>query len=226
MRTEIVVMDMAGTTVADDGLVVSAFTEAVRTLGIDADDERFPPMMRHVVDTMGESKLTVFRALFDGDEEVARSANAAFEDAYGDLVGQGRCEPLPGAAATISSLRSAGVKVALTTGFSPRTRDAILDALGWHELVDLALSPADVGRGRPYPDLNLSALLRLGGTDVRALATVGDTAFDVLAGLAAGAGVVTGVLSGAHDRPTLEAAGAHHVLDTVADLPALLAVNP
>ncbi|HMV73765.1 MAG TPA: hypothetical protein PKB00_04280, partial [Microthrixaceae bacterium] len=100
---------------------------------------------------------------------------------------------------------------------------SIIDSLGWRDHVDLALSPADVGRGRPFPDLNLSALLRLGGTDVRALATVGDTAFDVLAGRASGAGVVAGVLSGAHDRDTLSAAGADHVIDTVADLPDLLA---
>lgn len=225
MSTEIVAMDMAGTTVADDGLVTTAFTEAVRTLGVTEDDERFPSMMRHVMDTMGESKLTVFRALFDGDEDLARSANAAFEAAYGDLVEDGRCTPLPGAEATITGLRDAGVKVALTTGFAPRTRDAIIDALGWQDLVDVALSPADVGRGRPFPDLNLTALLRLGGTDVRCLATVGDTAFDVLAGLAAGAGVVTGVLSGAHDRPTLVAAGAHHVISSVAELPALLHVG-
>lgn len=222
MRTEIVVMDMAGTTVADDGLVVRAFTEAVRTLGITDDDDRFAPMMRHVTETMGESKLTVFRALFDGDDDLARSANSAFEDAYGDLVESGSCEPLPGAVETITALRDAGLKVALTTGFAPRTRDAVLDALGWHDIVDVALSPADVGRGRPYPDLNLSALLRLGGTDVRGLATVGDTAFDVLAGLASGAGVVAGVLSGAHDRATLQAAGAHHVIASVADLPPLL----
>ena len=55
------------------------------------------------------------------------------------------------------------------------------------------------------------------------LELVGDTAFDVLAGRASGAGVVAGVLSGAHDRDTLSAAGADHVIDTVADLPDLLA---
>ena len=223
MRTEIVVMDMAGTTVSDDGLVVAAFTRAVASLGIDEDHGRFPAMMDHVTATMGESKITVFRTLFDGDDDMAQRANAAFEHAYGDLVAEGRATALPGAAETIATLRGRGLKVALTTGFSPVTRDAIIDSLGWRDHVDLALSPADVGRGRPFPDLNLSALLRLGGTDVRALATVGDTAFDVLAGRASGAGVVAGVLSGAHDRDTLSAAGADHVIDTVADLPDLLA---
>jgi phosphonatase-like hydrolase len=222
MRTEIVVMDMAGTTVADDGLVITAFTRAVGTLGVGEDSDRFPPMMDHVIATMGESKITVFRALFDGDEEQSQAANAAFEVAYSDLVAEGRTEALPGAADTISDLRDRGIKVALTTGFSPTTRDAIIDALGWSNLIDLALSPADVGRGRPFPDLNLTALLRLGGTDVAAMATVGDTAFDVLAGLAAGAGVVSGVLSGTHDRATLAAAGAPNILESIVELPTVL----
>lgn len=222
MKTEIVVMDMAGTTVADDGLVVTAFTRAVGTLGIDETSDRFPPMMDHVMATMGESKITVFRALFDGDEEQAQTANAGFEIAYSDLVAEGRTEALPGAADTISNLRDRGLRVALTTGFSPTTRDAIIGALGWSDLIDLALSPADVGRGRPFPDLNLTALLRLGGSDVAALATVGDTAFDVLAGLAAGAGVVAGVLSGAHDRATLAAAGAPNIVESIVELPSVL----
>ena len=79
-----------------------------------------------------------------------------------------------------------------------------------------------MGRGRPFPDLNLTALLRLGGSDVAALATVGDTAFDVLAGLAAGAGVVAGVLSGAHDRATLAAAGAPNIVESIVELPSVL----
>ena len=48
--------------------------------------------------------------------------------------------------------RDAGVRVCLATGFSPATRDAIIAELGWGELIDLALSPADAGdaagRGR------------------------------------------------------------------------------
>jgi phosphoglycolate phosphatase-like HAD superfamily hydrolase len=37
-----------------------------------------------------------------------------------------------------------------------------------------------------------------------------------------GASIVAGVLTGAHDGPTLRAAGATHVLTSIADLPALL----
>jgi len=88
----------------------------------------------------------------------------------------------------LATLRAAGIRVCLLTGFSPVTRDAVLAALDWRPLIDLALSPADAGRGRPWPDLPLTALLRLGGGAVAELATVGDTLSDIESGLRAGAG--------------------------------------
>lgn len=221
MRTTLAVLDMAGTTVADDGLVEQAFTSAVGTLGVGQDDERHRAMMEHVRATMGESKIAVFRHLF-GDETQAQSANAAFEQAYGSLVDRGSCAEIPGAADAITALRTAGVRVALTTGFSAATQQAILAALGWQDIADLTLCPADAVRGRPYPDLALTALLRLRLDDVRTIATVGDTAYDVLAGLRAGAGTAAGVLTGAHDEQRLRSAGATHVLDSIRDFPALV----
>ncbi len=50
----------------------------------------------------------------------------------------------------------------------------------------------------------------------------GDTANDLLAGHRAGASIVAGVLSGAHDKDALAAAPHTHLLASVADLPDLL----
>ncbi len=119
-------------------------------------------------------------------------------------------------------MRESGIKVALTTGFAPATQHAILDALGWHDLADLALAPGEWVRGRPYPDLVLTAALRLQVTDVRNIAVAGDTPSDVLSGLRAGASVVAGVLTGSGSREDLAAAGATHVLESVRDLPTVL----
>ena len=221
MTTELVVLDMAGTTVADDGLVVKAFTAAIGAVGVSEEDGRYPGMLKYVVDTMGQSKITVFRALLD-DETLAQQANSAFERAYGELVAGGECTPIPGAEDVIRGLRESGVKVALTTGFAPATQAAILDALGWRDLADLALAPGEWVRGRPFPDLVLTAALRLEVTDVRQIAIAGDTPSDVLSGLRAGASVVAGVLTGSGTREDLEAAGATHVLESVRDLPTLL----
>ncbi|WP_432995370.1 phosphonatase-like hydrolase [Dactylosporangium sp. CA-233914] len=213
---------MAGTTVQDGGLVERAFTVAMAAQGVHPGEGEFEDMLAHVRATMGESKISVFRHLLRGDEARARAANAAFEHAYAELVDGGHCAAIPGAAEVIDRLRTAGVKVALTTGFSRDTADRILSALGWTDIADLTLVPAEAGRGRPYPDLVLTAVLRLEIDDVRSVATAGDTTYDVLCGLRSGARFAAGVLTGAHDEPALRAAGATHVLPSVRDLPAAL----
>ncbi|MEU6144190.1 phosphonatase-like hydrolase [Streptomyces sp. NPDC047081] len=215
----LVVLDMAGTTVADGGLVEEAFAAAARHLGADPDG-----MIDHVRATMGESKISVFRHLF-GEEAKAQEANKAFEAAYAELVDGGRVEALPGAREAIEELKSQGRTVVLTTGFARPTQDAILAALGWQDLVPLTLCPADAGgRGRPYPDMVLTAFLRTSAADdVRRVAVVGDTSYDMLSGVRAGAGLVAGVLTGAHDAEALRAAGAGQVLDGVGQLPGVLA---
>ncbi|MFI1004187.1 HAD family hydrolase [Streptomyces galbus] len=219
----LVVLDMAGTTVADGGLVERAFDSAARALGVEPGSQDHAEKLAHVRATMGESKISVFRHLF-GDEERAHRANAAFEEAYGALVDDGLVAPVPGARAAVEALLADGRSVVLTTGFARVTQDALLDALGWRDLVPVTLCPADAGgRGRPYPDLVLEAFLRTKAADSTAqVAVVGDTTYDVLSGLRAGAGLVAGVRTGAHDAGALRAAGAGHVLDSVAELPALL----
>jgi phosphonatase-like hydrolase len=214
-------LDMAGTTVADGGLVEAAFAAALAEVGVAPDDPRRPAMASYVRRTMGTSKIEVFRTLFDTEAEATR-ANAAFEAAYGASVGRGLAVPLPGAPAALARLRAAGLKVALTTGFAPLTRQQLLGALGWEDLVDLAVSPADAGRGRPYPDMIHYAMQRLGVPDPGQVAVAGDTRADMEAGRRSGAAVVAGVLSGADDEASLTAGGATAVLSSVAELPDLL----
>ncbi|MEU8434210.1 phosphonatase-like hydrolase [Streptomyces sp. NPDC029216] len=222
---KLIVLDMAGTTVADGGLVERAFERAAERLGVEPGTPAHAEKLQYVRDTMGESKISVFRHLFR-TEERARLANSAFEQAYAELVDAGLIAAIPGARETIEELRADGHTVALTTGFARVTQDAILDALGWRTLADLTLCPADAGgRGRPYPDMVLAAFLRTGAVaDVRETVVAGDTAYDMLSGRRAGAGVVAGVLTGAHDHATLTEHGATHVLGSVAELPALLAL--
>jgi phosphoglycolate phosphatase len=208
-------LDMAGTTVADDGTVMEAFTAAIAEQNLPV--TAFSQAMKDVRSSMGQSKIEVFRRIL-GDEAAAVKANEAFEDHYGAAVARGSVAAMPGAGDTFAALRDAGVRICLATGFSPVTRDAIIARLGWEPLIDLALSPADAGRGRPWPDLPLTALLRLGGGAVSELAVAGDTGSDVESGLRAGAAVVAGVLTGAGTRADLEQAGAPLILETIAGL--------
>jgi len=217
---ELVVMDMAGTTVSDDGRVIEAFDAAATAVGLAESGADREDARRYVLETMGQSKIEVFRALF-GAEDRAQAANLAFEAAYDARIVSG-VTSVPGAGDAIAQLREAGVAVVLTTGFSPATQNRILDALGWRTIANAYLAPGDGIRGRPYPDLVLAAALRSQVSDIAAVAVVGDTSSDIRSGLHAGASIVAGVLTGAHRAETLTSAGATHVLDSVADLPDIL----
>jgi phosphoglycolate phosphatase len=214
------VLDMAGTTVRDDGVVDEAFTTALVSVGVLPDTPRFAAAEVYVRDTMGQSKADVFAVLLDPDE--AKRATDEFARAYERIVAEGRVQPMAGARDVFATLRARGVKVCLTTGFAPSTRDALLASLDWGKEIDLALSPADCGRGRPAPDMIIGAMDRLGVADAGAVAVVGDTTSDLEAGTNAGARAVIGVLSGAHDRATLEAAPHTDLINDVTELMGVL----
>jgi phosphoglycolate phosphatase len=218
---QLAVIDMAGTTVADDGLVVSAFETAATVVGLPESGDEREHARKYVLDTMGQSKISVFRALF-GSEDLAQQANAAFERAYEQLIDEGSAVPIDGAAEAITRLRQNGIRVALTTGFSGITQEKLLAALGWQSLADLVLAPGDGVRGRPYPDLILTALMRLEIDGVANVAALGDTSSDVESALRAGVAVAAGTLTGAHNEQQLRDAGATHVVGSVADFAELI----
>jgi len=207
---EIAVFDLAGTTVKETGLVESA----IRSISGDAfDAEAF-----HA--SRGGSKRDMLVQMLG--EHAADDALAHFDDALIDGIQAGRLTPLPHAEQAFTDLRRAGIKVVLITGFSERVQRTILDRFGWHDLVDLAVSPGGSVRGRPYPDLILTAALALHATSVSSVAVVGDTYNDAAAAVRAGSGICAVVLTGAHDRSKLAASPATHILDNVGDFAALV----
>ncbi|WP_166906664.1 phosphonatase-like hydrolase [Mycobacterium sp. DL440] len=214
----LVVFDMAGTTVQDSGLVQQAFLAADSFAGLSKTDADRDEMLRYVSDTMGQSKILVFRHLSGGNEQQAQAANKEFERCYAQLVADGNCSAIPGAEDLLAALRGRGIKTALTTGFAADTQSAIIDALGWHDLADVVLCPGSGVRGRPHPDMPLTALMRTETDSVRSMVVVGDTSSDVTSGLRAGARASVGVLTGAHNSDQLSAAGATHVIGSVAEL--------
>lgn len=210
---------MAGTTVTDDGVVERSFLEAMVGEGLMGEGE-LPGALDIVRRTMGHSKIDVFRSVL-GDEPRAQAANAAFEAAYERAVRRGEVVAAPGAERVMRALRKSGIRVCLITGFAPATREAIIDALAWRLLVDLALSPVDAGRGRPWPDL-VETAARHFGVEPDEVAVCGDTVSDLLCGTRAGAAIVAGVVADPERRPDMAATPHTHLLESVAELSALL----
>ena len=134
---------------------------------------------------------------------------------------------LPGAELAFGALRAAGIRVALNTGFDQEITGMLLEVLGWaHGQVDAVVCGDQVAQVRPAPYLIFRAMEAAGCWRVRGVATVGDTALDLQAGDHAGVRWNIGVLSGAHDRRTLEGAPHTHLLGGVAEVAALWGLSP
>jgi phosphoglycolate phosphatase len=221
LRIRLAVIDAGGTTIRDEDVVITAFVEALAAFGAGPDVPGFDDRMRYVKYSMGRTRLDVFRYLLR-DNGKARLANRVFEAAVEAAVVQGDITPFPGAREAIDELRSAGIAVCLTTSMSQRTLDRIVATLGWSDVVDLTLAPGFGVRSRPHPDLVLMATMRLGIDSVREVAVVGDTVADLVAGSRAGASVVIGVSSGAHDLEMLQAVPHTHLLGGIDELPGVL----
>ncbi|CAM9896285.1 unnamed protein product [Phaeothamnion confervicola] len=219
-RIDLAVFDMAGTTIEDSGQVPEAFTSVLGAHGIEIDAAALSAVrgaskrdaIRHFVAAQGGTGIDARTdAIFN-----------AFREHLADLFRSGGVRPVEGASATFAWLRARGIRVALNTGFDRTIAGLILDTVGWAGgVVDVVVCGDDVARGRPAPDLILKSMELARVAEPRRVAAIGDTVLDLQAGGTAGAGLVIGVLSGAHTRAQLEQAAHTHLIASVANLPAL-----
>jgi phosphonatase-like hydrolase len=125
---------------------------------------------------------------------------------------------IAGAKAVFAELRSAGIKVALNTGFSREIVDVILARLDWTNAIDASIASDESPRGRPHRDMIHLLMARLRTTDPRCVAKVGDTPADLQEGANAGCGLIIGVTTGAFTRDQLEPHPYTHILDSLTDV--------
>ena len=224
MGIELVVFDLAGTTVHDPGAVNDCLRAALEAFGVTA-----APAAVNAV--MGLPKPEALRRLIDQSPERDLLAGrvADVHDAFlGRMLHFYRTDPavreIPGTSATFARLKQAGIKVAVNSGFSRDIIRVLIDRLGWVKrgLLDGSVGSDEVLRGRPYPDMIRHLMDRLGVPDPSRVAKVGDTPADLEEGTRAGCGLVVGVTGGTHCRRELEGCPHTHLIGSVAELPALL----
>jgi len=147
---------------------------------------------------------------------------------------------IDGVAETVARLRKRGIKIGSTTGYTRAMLDVILHpAAEQGYQPDCAITPDDVGGGRPHPWMIFANAIRLQVEPLAAIVKIGDTAVDIEEGLRAGVWTIgvarTGNMIGLsgedfaalapaeqttrlkNARIALSAAGAHEVIDAVAD---------
>ena len=225
---DLVIFDMAGTTILDAGQVPDAFRTVLHAHGIEVTDEA----LRSV---RGASKREAIHRFverhFPGEpaemDQRAARIFAAFREHLANSYAQGGVQPIPGSAQTFSWLHGRGIKVALNTGFDRTITDLLLQAIGWdHHTVDAVICGDDVPQGRPAPFLIFRAMETTEVFSVHRVMNVGDTVLDLQAGWNAGVAQNIGVLSGAHSLDQLQKAPHTRLISSVAEIPALWIEGP
>ena len=193
---DLVIFDIAGTSVRDDGFVERAFLSVSQhhRLGLDA---------AWIKPRMGVHKLAVMREALEHASNPGDTSNitpeqlaAEFEQAIDHEVQSGNAPAMPGFIELFDDLRGSGVKVAFTTGFARTTAETVLKGAGI--AYDMLVASDEVARGRPDPDIVLEAMRRAGVDDPSRIAVIGDTPNDLGSATNANAALAIGVGHGTH----------------------------
>jgi pseudouridine 5'-phosphatase len=122
-------------------------------------------------------------------------------------------EPMPGLLSLLTALEEAKIPTAIGTSGRPAYVTYVLGRLNLHNWFRFFVTPDDVARGKPHPDIYELAATRLGVTP-RETMVLEDSANGCQAGVAAGAFTVA-----VPNRHTLghDFTGAQFIADTLAD---------
>lgn len=227
MPIELVVFDMAGTTVRDRNFVGIAFQQAMRSQGYDIAIENVNPLMGY------EKPLAIKMMLEVREPDKSKITESLVDSIHTHFVNgmidfyktTDEIAPLPNVEETFAALRAEGVKIALNTGFSRNIADVIVDRLGWADRIDCLVASDEVPYGRPYPDMIRKIMASLGITSAENVAKVGDTEVDINEGINAGCKYVIGVTTGAFTREQLLPYKPTHVIDDIAEVPGIISAS-
>jgi phosphonatase-like hydrolase len=217
----LIVFDIAGTTVRDNGEIALAFQKALHAFGPDVPVSEINPLM-------GYEKREAIRMILERREglkeliipeyiaEIHQRFLAEMIYYYQTTTD---LTPLPNVETTLDELKDRRIKIALNTGFSKDITDVILQRLAWvPEKVDYAISSSEVAKGRPYPFM-IEALMRQAGvTDPKKVIKVGDTEVDIREGQNAGCLYSTGITTGAFTREALEPFQPSFIIDDIKEI--------
>lgn len=229
-----------------------AFVEVFRRRGIEiTESEARGPMglakREHIAAIAGLPRVTELWCAVHGHPPTDADVQAIYDE-FLPLQKEtlaNHSDVIPGVPQAIDACRRRGLKIGSTTGYTRELMEVVvpLAARGGYA-PDAIVCSDDVRAGRPAPWMNFRAAELLGVYPMSSVLVVDDTPVGIAAGLNAGAQTLAVTLTGnalglspaeisalspgeldarlAVIERDFRAAGAHHVLPSVADLPQLL----
>lgn len=218
MIPKLVVLDIAGTTVNDFGLVQKAAMNTMKEkLAVDVtlDDAN---------KVMGIPKKTAFEQLcsLHQVEVCAEQIDGLVfhfnERLTAQYAEKGSIELMPHAGELFESIRACGSQVYLNTGFNRAIAEVIVHNLNLGNVLNGYIGSDEVMAGRPQPDMIRLAMKRSGVEYSHFVMKVGDTISDLYEGFSAGCAWNVGVLTGANTYEELRTAPYSQILSNLQPL--------
>ena len=216
---QLVVFDMAGTTVDEDNVVYKTVRAAINAAGYSFTQDQVQEA------GAGKEKSQAIRDVLslDGQNHSDDEVAAIFDDfkprlqaAYAML----NVQEQPGATETFAKLRQSGIKVVLNTGYDRTTAESLLVKIGWTvgKEIDGLVTASDVQNGRPAPDMIWLAMQQTGVKSSQSVVKIGDSIIDIEEGKNAVCGMTFGVTTGAQTKSQLSSAEPTHIVDSLGEM--------
>lgn len=219
---ELVVFDIAGTTVKDNGEIATAFQSALNEFGYHVPVAKINPLM-------GYKKTEAIKKMLTGFEPDANKISGEYINRIHDCFLQlmihyystaAEITPLPNVEEVFASLKEKQIKIGLDTGFSKEITDIIIDRLGWikDQKIDVVISSNEVKAGRPFPYMIEEIMKNTGVKDAKKVIKTGDTEVDIAEGKNAGCLYSIAITTGAFTREELTVYEPSFIIDDLKDL--------
>lgn len=217
---EMVVFDMAGTTIDEKNVVYKTLRKAINNAGYDFSLETV------LENGAGKEKLQAIKDILalvkpaDQVEEEAQSVFHIFNNLLKMNYQKLEVTEFPGTARLFKELKERKIYVVLNTGYNTKTATLLLDKLHWQagKEYDLLVTADDVKYNRPEPDMIFRAMNAFGITDSSKVIKIGDSVIDIEEGKSANCGATIGVTTGAHTKSQLKRAKPTYVFDSLIEI--------
>ncbi len=218
---QLVVFDIAGTTVKDNGNVTDSLLYAFQKFGYNIPSVEVSLLMGYKkTEAISILLKKYYQDELLNNESLIESIHALFIDNMIQFYENEDVQPMQNAAATFTALQEANILVALNTGFPKVVTDTILKKIGWQNsaLINFVISSDEVENGRPHADMIKKIMATLQIKDAINVAKVGDTSVDIQEGKNAGCGLIISVTTGAFSKEQLKEMNPAFTVDAINEI--------
>lgn len=220
---KMLIFDMAGTTINENGLVYKTLYNTIKDFGINIkenDIKKWHGVNKYeVLDHFlinNNNNLQNFDNIILYKNQLHKSFDNNLKKEYFDnnsikLID----ENLPN---LFNEIRKNNIKICLNTGFNINIQQSIINKLNMNEFIDDYISSEEVIKGRPHPYMIHKLMEKHNITDPKQVIKFGDSKNDILEGLNANCSASVGVLTGADSINQLLHCNPSMIINSIMDI--------